>query len=181
MGNMCHATTDWFKIGEGVHQGCIMSPCLFNLYAEYIMQNSRLKSRLLGEISTTSDMQMIPLMAEREEELKSQKRRVKKLAWNSTLKKLRSWHPVPSLHGKQKGKKWKQWQIFFSWAPKSLKMVTTTKKLKAMTNLESVLKGRDITLPRQVHIVKAMVFPVIMYRCNSTAIFSDVSLGTWNI
>ena len=55
-----HVTTDWFPIGEGVHQGCIMSPCLFNLYAEYIMQNSRLKSRLLGEISITSDMQMTP-------------------------------------------------------------------------------------------------------------------------
>ena len=60
-----HGTTDWFQIGKGVHQGCILSPCLFNLYAEYIMQNARLEkhqleSRLLGEISITSDMQMIP-------------------------------------------------------------------------------------------------------------------------
>ena len=56
-------TTDWFKIGKGVRQGCILSPCLFNFYAEYIMQNARLEnhkleSRLLGELSTTSDMQM---------------------------------------------------------------------------------------------------------------------------
>ena len=49
---------------------------------------------------------------------------------------------------------------------------------KAMTNLDSILKGRDITLPTQVHIVKAMVFPVIMYRCTSIVNFSDVSLGT---
>ena len=58
-----HGTTDWFQIGKGV-QGCIMSPCLFNLYAEYIMQNARLnealESRLPGEISITSDMQMTP-------------------------------------------------------------------------------------------------------------------------
>ena len=60
-----HGTTDWFQIGKGVHQGCILSPCLFNLYAEYIMRNSRLdeaqlESRLPGEISITLDMQITP-------------------------------------------------------------------------------------------------------------------------
>ena len=60
-----HGTTDWFQIGKGVHQGCILSPCLFNLYAEYIMQNvtwmkHKQESRLPGEISITSDMQMTP-------------------------------------------------------------------------------------------------------------------------
>ena len=60
-----HGTTDWFQIRKGVHQGCILSPCLFNLYAEYIMRNARLddtrlESRLPGEISITSDMQMTP-------------------------------------------------------------------------------------------------------------------------
>ena len=58
-------TTDWFQIGKGVHQGCILSPCLFNFYAEYIMRNTgwrkhKLESRLLGELSITSDMQMTP-------------------------------------------------------------------------------------------------------------------------
>ena len=58
-------TTDWFQIGKGVHQGCILSPCLFNLYAEYIMRNAgleehKLESRLPGEISITSDMQVTP-------------------------------------------------------------------------------------------------------------------------
>ena len=58
-----HGTVDWFQIGKEVRQGYILSPCLFNLYAEYIMRNTGLdkaQSRLLGEISITSDMQMIP-------------------------------------------------------------------------------------------------------------------------
>ena len=55
-----HGTTNWFQIGKGVCQGCILSPCLFNLYAEYIMRNAGLESRLLGEISITSDRQMTP-------------------------------------------------------------------------------------------------------------------------
>ena len=60
-----HGTTDWFQIGKGVRQGCILSPCLFNLYTEYIMQNTgldeaQLESRFLGETSITSVMQMTP-------------------------------------------------------------------------------------------------------------------------
>ena len=65
-----HGTTDWFQIGKGVRQGCIFSPCLFNLCAEYIMRNAgleevQLESRLLGEISKTSDMQMTPPLWQR--------------------------------------------------------------------------------------------------------------------
>ena len=56
-----HGTTDWFQRGKGVCQGCILSPCLFNLYAEYVMRNAGLEeARLPGEISITSDMQMTP-------------------------------------------------------------------------------------------------------------------------
>ena len=60
-----HGTTDWFQIGKGVHQGCILSPCLFNLYAEYILRNAGLEEtqagiKIAGEISITSDMQMTP-------------------------------------------------------------------------------------------------------------------------
>ena len=57
-----HGTTDWFQIGKGVRQGCIFSPCLFNFHAEYVMRNTGLESRLLGEILITSDMQMTPLL-----------------------------------------------------------------------------------------------------------------------
>ena len=60
-----HETTDWFQTGKGIHQHCILSPCLFNFYAEYVMRNldwkkHKLESRLPGEISITSDMQMTP-------------------------------------------------------------------------------------------------------------------------
>ena len=80
------------------------------------------------------------------------------------------------------GKQWKQWETLFSWAPKSLQMVTVAvklkdtcslkkkKKKKAMTNLDSILKNRDIMLLTKVHLVKVMVFSVVMYGCESWTI-----------
>ena len=87
------------------------------------------------------------------------------------------------------GKQWKQWLTLFFWAPKALHVVTAAMKLKDAyslegsydqprehikkqrhCNLESILKSRDITLPTKVHLVKAMVFPVVMYRCESWTI-----------
>ena len=72
------------------------------------------------------------------------------------------------------GKQWKQWQALFFCAPKSLQMATAAMKLKllllgkkVMTNLDSILKDRDITLSTKVRLVKAMVFPVVMYGCES--------------
>ena len=66
-----HGTTDWFQIGKGLCQGCILSPCLFNFYEEYIMRNTGLEeaqaeSRLQGEILITSDMQMTPPLRQKE-------------------------------------------------------------------------------------------------------------------
>ena len=76
--------------------------------------------------------------------------------------------------------KWKQGQALFSWAPKSLQIMVTAavklkdtcslKERKAMTNLDNIFKSRDITLPTKVHLVKAMVFPVVMYGCESWTI-----------
>ena len=70
------------------------------------------------------------------------------------------------------GKQWKQCQTLFFWAPKSLQMVTAAMKLKDAYSLEgkhidSIFKNRDITLPTKVRLVKAMVFPVVMYGCES--------------
>ena len=103
-----HGTMDWFKIGKRVCQGCILSPSLFNIYAEYIMRNARLdeaqagikiSQRNINNFRYTDDT---TLMAENEEELKSllMKVKVKKFASSSTFRKLRSWHTIPSLHGK---------------------------------------------------------------------------------
>ena len=100
---------DWFQIGKGVGQGCILSPCLFNLYAEYIMRNAGLDEAQAGikiagrNINNLRYADDITLMTEREEELKNilmkVKRRVKKAGLKHS-KELRSWHLVPSLHGK---------------------------------------------------------------------------------
>ena len=78
-----HGTTDWFQIGQGVHQGCILSPCLFNLYAEYVMRNARLDETQAGIMTAQRNVNNLryaddtTLMAEREEELKSLLMKVK--------------------------------------------------------------------------------------------------------
>ena len=119
-------------------------------------------------------------MAESEEELKSflKKETEKSDLKLSVQKKLRSWHLVPSLHGKKRGKSGNSGRFYFlglqnhcRWwlQPWSQKMLAPWKK-KAMTNLDNVLKSRDITLSTKVHIVKSMVFPVVMYGCKSWTI-----------
>ena len=99
-----HGTTDWFQIGKGVCQGYILSPCLFNLYAEYIMRNAGLEEAQAGmkiagrNINNLRYADDTTLMAE-SEELKSLLMKVKEESEKAGLK-LRSWHLVPSLHGK---------------------------------------------------------------------------------
>ena len=79
-------------------------------------------------------------MAESKEELKSllmkAKEKTEKVGLKLNIQKQRSWHPVPSLHGKQMGKKWKQWQLLLPWAPKSLWTLTAATKLKDACSLE---------------------------------------------
>ena len=107
-----HGTTDWFQIGKGVHQYCILSPCLFNLYAEYIMRNAgldeaqagiKISERNINNFRYADDRKQPTLWQKAKRNWRASwwkwKRRVKKLAYNSTFKKQRSWHPVPSLHG----------------------------------------------------------------------------------
>ena len=104
-----HRTTDWFQIGKGVHQGCILSPCLFNFYAEYIMRNAGLEEtqseiKIAGRnINNLKYADNTTLMAEREEELKSLLMKVKeseKVGLKLRFQKTKIRYPVPSLHGK---------------------------------------------------------------------------------
>ena len=101
-----HGTTDWFQIGKGVSQGCILSPCLFNFYAEYIMRNAGLEETQTGikiagrNINNLRYADDNTLMAESEEVLKSLliKVKVESEKVGLKLRKRRSWHLVPSLH-----------------------------------------------------------------------------------
>ena len=143
-----HGTTDWFQIGKGVRQGCILSPCLFNFYAAYIMRNPGMEEAQAGikiarrNINNLRYADDTTLIAE-SEELKSLLMKVKEESENVSLKcniqKKRSWHPVPSLRGKQMEKQWKQWQTLFFGAPKSLQMVIAAMKLKDTYSLEGKL------------------------------------------
>uniref|UniRef100_A0AC11CVD7 Uncharacterized protein n=1 Tax=Ovis aries TaxID=9940 RepID=A0AC11CVD7_SHEEP len=176
-----HGTTDWFQIGKGVCQGCILSPCLFNLYAEYIMRNAGLEEAQAGikiagrNINNLRYADDTTLMAESEEELKSLLMKVKKsekagLKLNIQKTKIMASGPITS------------WQIdgetvadFMFWGSKITADGDGSHELKrclllgreVMTNLGSVLKSKDITLPTKVCLVKAMVFPVVVYGCES--------------
>ena len=104
-----HGTTDCFQIGKGVRQGCILSPCLFNLYAEYIMRNTGLEEAAgikiaRRYINNLRDADDTTLMAESEEELKTFLMKVKveseKVGLKLNIQKTKTWHLVPLLHGK---------------------------------------------------------------------------------
>ena len=139
-----HGTTDWFQIGKGVHQGWILSPHLFNLYAEYIMRNAGLEEAQTGikiagrNINNLTYADDTTLMAESEEELKSLLTKVKeeseKVGLNIQKTKIMASGPITS------------WQIdgetvadFIFEAPKSLQMVIAAMKLKDTSSLEGKL------------------------------------------
>ena len=135
-----HGTTDWFQIGKGVHQGCILSPCLFNLYAEYIMGNTGLEEAQAGikiagrNLNNLRYADDTTLMAESEEELKSFLMKVKeeseKVGLKLNIQKTKIMTSGPITSWEIDGEEWKQCQTLFFWAPKSLQMVTADMKLK---------------------------------------------------
>ena len=113
-----HGTTDWFQIGKGVHQDCIFSHCLFNVYAEYIMQNARLDEAQAGikiarrNINNLKHTDDTTLMAENKEELKSPLMKVKDKSEKTDLKfniqKTKVMVSGPTTSGQIDGEKWKQ-------------------------------------------------------------------------
>ena len=135
-----HRTTDWFQIGKGVRQGCILSPCLFNLYAEYIMRNAGLEETQAGmkiarrNINNLRYADDTTLMAESEEELKSLLMKVKEKSGKVDLKlniqntKIMASGPITSWE--TDGETVETVSDFILGAPKSLQMVTVAMKLK---------------------------------------------------
>ena len=165
---------DWFQIGKGVHQGCILSPCLFNLYAEYNMKNAGLDEAQAGikiarrSINNLRYADDTTLMAENEDERKSLLVKVKEesekvgLKLNIQKTKIMASSPITS------------WQIDGEIMETVTDFIFLGSKITAdgdcslllgrsMTNLDSIFKSRDITLLTKVHIVKTMVFPLVMY------------------
>ena len=144
-----HGTTDWFQVGKRVHQGCILSPCLFNFYAEYIMRNAGLKETQAGiktagrNLNNLRYADDITLMAESEEELKSLLMKVKeeseKVGLKLNIQKTKIMVSGPITSWEIDGKQWKQCQALFWGAPKSLQMVIAAMKLKDAYSLEEKL------------------------------------------
>ena len=183
-----HGKTDWFQIGKGVRQSCILSPCLFNFYAEYIMRNAGLEEAQAGikiagrNINNLRYADDTTLMAEFEEEIKSLLMKVKEesekvgLKLNIQKTKIMASGPITS------------WEIDGETVETVAAFIFLGSKItadgdcsheikihlplgrKVMTNLDSILKSRDITLSTKVQLVKAMVFPVVMYGCKSWTI-----------
>jgi len=175
-----HGITDWFQIGKGVRQGCILSPCLFNLYAEYITRNVGLEEAQAGimiagrSINNLRYANDTTLMAESEEELKSLLRKVK--SWLKAQHSENEDHGIWSHHFMEN--RWGNSGTVSDFIFLGSKITTDGDcsheikrrlllRRKVMTNLDSILKSRDNTLPTNVCLVKAMVFPVVMYGCES--------------
>ena len=143
-----HGTTDWFQIGKGVGQGCILSPCLFNFYAEYIMRNAGLEEAQAGIKIAGINMNNLryaddtTLMAESKGELESFLMKLKD--WKSWLKAQHSEnedHGIWSHHfmGNRLGNNGNSGWLYFFWPPKSLQLVTAAMKLKDAYSLEGKL------------------------------------------
>ena len=180
-----HGTTDWFQIGKGVCQGYVLSRCLFNLQAEYIMRNARLYEAQTGikiagrNINNLRYADDATLTAEREEELKSLLMKVVEesekagLKLNTQKTKVMASSPITS------------WQIDRETMETVTDFIFLGSKItadgdcsheikrrlllgrKAMTKLDIIFKSKNTTLLTKVRLLKAMVFPVVMYGCET--------------
>ena len=179
---------DWFQIGKEVHQSCILSPCLFNLYAEYIKRNAgldeeqakiKIGGRNINNLRYTGDT---TFMAEREEELKSLLMKVQEESENADLKlsiqKTKIMASCPITSWQINGETMETVMYFIFLGSKITADGDCSHKIKrhlllgrkVMTKHDTILKSRDNPLLIKIHLVKAMVFPVIMYGCESWTI-----------
>jgi len=173
-----HGKTDWYQIGKGVRQGCMLSPCLFNLYAEYIMRNAGLEEAQVGikiagrnikKLRYTDDT---TFTGESEEELKNLLTKVKEESKKGGLKlniqKTKIVASRPITLWQIDGETVRRLYFLGSKITADGDCSHEIKRLlllgrKVITNLDSILKSRDTTLLTKVCLVKAMVFPIIMY------------------
>ena len=177
--------TDWFQIGKRVCQGCMLSPCLFNLYAEYIMRNAGVDEAQAGikmarrNINNLRYADDTTLMAESEEKLKSLLMKVKeeseKVGLKLNIQKMKIMASGPITSREIDGETVETVSDFIFLGSKVTADDDCSHEIKrrlllgrkVVTNLDSIFKSRDITLPTNVYLVKAMVFPVVMYGCES--------------
>ena len=175
-----HGTTDWLQIGKRVRQGCILSPCLFNLNAEYIMRNAGLEEaqariKIAGKnINNLRYADDTTLMAESEEELKSLLVKVKEESEEVDLKlniqktKIMASGPITSWE--IDGKTVETVSDFIFLGSKITADGDCSHEIKrrlllgriVMTNLDSIFRSRDITLLTRICLVKTMIFPVVI-------------------
>src|SRR5574337_1051576 len=176
-----HATTDWFLIGKGVRQGCILSPCLFNFYAEYIMRNTGLEEAQAGIKTARRNINNLryaddtTLMAESEEDLKSLLMKVKveseKVGLKLNIQKTKIMASGPITSWETDGETVETVADFIFLGSKITADGDCSHEIKihlllgrkVMTNLDSIFKSGDITLPTKVCLVKAVVFPVVIH------------------
>ena len=182
-----HGTTDWFQIGKRECQGCILSLCLFNFYAEYIMRNAGLEETQAGikivwrNINNLRYADDTTLMAESEGELKSllmKGKESEKVDLRLNIQKTKIMASGPTTSWETNGETVETVSDFIFLGSKITADGDCSHEIKrllllgreVMTNLNSILKSRDITLPTKVHLVKAMVFQVVMYVCESCVV-----------
>ena len=162
-----HGTTDWFQIGKGVCQGCILSPCLFNLYAEYIVRNTGLDEAQAGikiagrNINNLRYADGTTLMAESEEELKSLLMKVKeeseKVGFKLSIQKTEIMASGPITSWQIDGETMKTLRDFIFWVSKTTADGDYSHEIKrhlllgrkVMTKLDNIFKSRVITLPQR--------------------------------
>ena len=179
-----HGATDWLQIGKGVHQGCILSPRLFNFYAKYIMRNAGLEEAQAGikiagrNINNLRYADDTTLMAE-SEELKSLLMKVKeeseKVGLKFSIQKMKIMASGPITSWEIDGETVEMVADFILGGSKITAEGDCSHESKrhlflgrkVVTSLDTILESRDITLPTKVRLVQAMVFPVVMYGCES--------------
>ena len=183
-----HGTMHWLQIGKGVRQGCILSPFLLNLYEEYPMRNAGLDEAQAGikfagrNVNNLRYADDTTLMTEIEAELKSLLMKVKEESEKAGLKlniqKAKIMGSGPMTSWQTDGETMETVRVFIFLCSKISVDGDCSHEIKrslllgrkAMTSLDSILKSRDITLPTKVRLVKTMVFPVVMYGCESWTI-----------